>query len=201
LRPVSTESGKGSAHVPGQSPPDERSTPVVPAAPPAGSRVVAPTIPQQPVTAHRLEGPPGASSPTTAGMQVFGATASPDRAATRAGLVLPYAPGYAQFKPAYLLTERDLTIGREPSCGICIPEASVSRQHARVHFREGHWVLTDLGGRNGTIVDGEFVQEGVLEPLHEIRIGDAIFKFVPAGAESYKRWRIDRTLDGERPPN
>jgi DNA-binding NtrC family response regulator len=157
---------------------------------------VAPTIPQQPVTVHRTEGPPGASSPTTAGMQIFGANASPERAATRAGLVLLYAPGYAQFKPAYLLTERDLTIGREPSCGICIPEASVSRQHARVHFRDGHWVLTDLGGRNGTIVDGEFVEEVSLEPMHEIRIGDAIFKFINAGAESYARYRIDGTVLG-----
>jgi transcriptional regulator with PAS, ATPase and Fis domain len=132
-------------------------------------------------------------------MQMYGMAASPDRAGTRAGLVLLYAPGYEHFEPAYLLHERDLTIGRDPSAGICIPEASVSRQHARVHYRDGRWVLSDLGGRNGTIVDGEFVQEIELEPFHEIRIGDAIFKFVPAGAESYKRFRIDGKILGGTP--
>jgi transcriptional regulator with PAS, ATPase and Fis domain len=132
-------------------------------------------------------------------MSAFGTAASPDRQGTRAGLVLLYAPGYANFKPAYLLHERELIIGREPASGICIPEASVSRQHARVHYTEGHWTITDLGGRNGTIVDGEFVQEVALEHLHEIRVGDAIFKFVNAGAESYARFRIDGTIVGGRP--
>ena len=41
---------------------------------------------------------------------------------TRAGLVLLYAPSYDQFAPAYLLSERDLVIGRDPACGICVPE-------------------------------------------------------------------------------
>jgi DNA-binding NtrC family response regulator len=163
---------------------------------------VAPTIPQEPVAepapAAPRPGPPGRATATKE-LQVFGMTASPDRAGTRAGLVLLYAPGYENFKPAYLLHERDLIIGRDESCGIHIPEASVSRQHARVHYRDGHWVLTDLGGRNGTIVDGEFVQEVELEPLHEIRVGDAIFKFVHAGAESYARYRIDGTILGGAP--
>jgi transcriptional regulator with GAF, ATPase, and Fis domain len=139
-------------------------------------------------------------------MQIYGAAGSPDtKRGTRAGLVLLYAPTFSQFSPAYLLTDRDLIIGREPTSGICIPEAAVSRQHARIRYGEGRWTLTDLGGRNGTIVDGEFVQEVVLENLHEIRVGDAIFKFVEAGAESYARYRIDGTLlgtpsDREGPP-
>lgn len=129
-------------------------------------------------------------------MQVYGSTAAPD-GSTRAGLVLLYAPSYEQFAPAYLLHDRDLTIGREPAAGICVPEAAVSRQHARVHFREGRWVLSDLGGRNGTIVNGEFVDEVVLEHLDELRVGDAIFKFVESGAESYARYRIDGVILGE----
>ena len=63
-------------------------------------------------------------------------------------------------------------------------------------------MLTDLGSRNGTLVDGEFVSEIELEHHHEIRVGDAIFKFVEAGAESYARYRIDgaraRRRAGER---
>ena len=108
-------------------------------------------------------------------MQLYG-TAGPESRATRAGLVLLYAPSFEQFAPAYLLHERDLVIGRETSCGVCVPEAAVSRQHARVHHQGGRWILTDLGGRNGTLVDGAFVHEIALEPLHEIRVGDFLGK-------------------------
>ena len=30
----------------------------------------------------------------------------------------------------------------------------VSRQHARIRFRDGHWIIGDLGSRNGTFVEG-----------------------------------------------
>ena len=136
------------------------------------------------------------ASPTTASMQAVGTAAAPD-GLTRAGLVLLYAPSYEQFAPSYLLHDRDLIIGRDPASSLCIPEAAVSRQHARVHYRDGRWVLSDLGGRNGTIVNGEFVDEIVLEHLDELRVGDAIFKFVESGAESYARYRIDGAVAGE----
>ncbi len=125
-------------------------------------------------------------------MQEYGAQASPDHPrGTRAGLVLLYAPGFTSFSPAYLLSERDLVIGRDPSCGVCVPEGAVSRQHARIRYQAGSWVLSDLGSRNGTLVDGQFVSELTLEDLHELRVGDAIFKFVKGGAESYATHRID----------
>ncbi|NUO54907.1 MAG: sigma 54-interacting transcriptional regulator [Polyangiaceae bacterium] len=125
-------------------------------------------------------------------MQQYGAQASPDNPrGTRAGLVLLYAPDWQRFAPAYLLSERELTIGRDPACGICVPEGAVSRQHARIHFEGGSWIISDLGSRNGTLVDGQFVSDLVLEDLHEIRVGDAIFKFVAGGAESFARIRID----------
>jgi transcriptional regulator with GAF, ATPase, and Fis domain len=60
-----------------------------------------------------------------------------------------------------------------------------------ISYRDGRWVLTDLGGSNGTMVDGQFVKEAELEPNHEVRVGDALFKFVPSGAELYARYRID----------
>jgi transcriptional regulator with GAF, ATPase, and Fis domain len=137
---------------------------------------------------------------TTASMQAYGEQASPDGSlGTRAGLVLLYAPSFNLFDPAYLLDEADLIIGRAPESGICVPEAAVSRQHARVHYQGGRWILTDLGGRNGTLVDGEFVREIALEHLHEIRVGDAIFKFVEADAEGYARFRIDGSIPGASP--
>lgn len=131
-------------------------------------------------------------------MQQYGAQASPDNPrGTRAGLVLLYAPDWPRFAPAYMLSERELTIGRDPACGICVPEGAVSRQHAGIHFEGGSWVIRDLGSRNGTLVDGQFVTDLILEDLHEIRVGDAIFKFVAGGAESFARIRIDGAVVDE----
>jgi transcriptional regulator with GAF, ATPase, and Fis domain len=71
---------------------------------------------------------------------------------------------------------------------------AVSRVHAEV-VREGRsFVVRDLGSRNGVIVNGRKVQQVELEPLDEVRIGDAIFKFVDDGAAEYARFRIDGAL-------
>jgi transcriptional regulator with GAF, ATPase, and Fis domain len=116
----------------------------------------------------------------------------------RAGLVLLYAPNFEQLSPAYVFVSPELTIGRDPSNLICVPEQAVSRQHARFFLHENRWMLRDLGSRNGTMLDGTYVSEMELEPNHEIRVGDAIFKFVETGAEKYVAYRIDGKVAGER---
>ena len=103
----------------------------------------------------------------------------------RAGLVLLYAPNFQQLSPAYVFVSPELTIGRDPSNLICVPEQAVSREHARIYSKDTRWMLQDLGSRNGTMVDGAYVTEVELEPNHEIRVGDAMFKFVESGAEVY----------------
>jgi transcriptional regulator with GAF, ATPase, and Fis domain len=117
---------------------------------------------------------------------------------SKAGLVLLYAPNFDQFYPAYVFYAPELTIGRDASNPVCVPEQAVSRQHARISFDGRRWVLTDLGSRNGTMVGGTFLSEIELANLHEIRIGDAIFKFVDSGAERWVPYRIDGTVAGER---
>jgi transcriptional regulator with GAF, ATPase, and Fis domain len=87
-----------------------------------------------------------------------------------------------------------LTIGRDAQNGVCVPEQAVSRQHAQVEWNGARWTLTDLSSRNGTIVDGRYVTRIELEHLCEIRVGDAIFKFVESGAERYLPYRIDGSM-------
>ncbi|AUX25774.1 sigma-54 dependent transcriptional regulator [Sorangium cellulosum] len=108
-----------------------------------------------------------------------------------AGIVLLYADNYEQIRPAYALPERGAVLGRDPGADIHVPTRAASRQHARFERRGDAWVLTDLGGRNGTLRNGEFVTEAALAHLDEIRIGDAIFKFVESDAERYAHYRID----------
>ncbi len=123
----------------------------------------------------------------------------------RSGLVLLYAPNFEQLSPAYVFVSPELTIGRDASNLICVPEQAVSRQHARIYARvdpstsRESWILQDLGSRNGTMVDGSYVGSEVeLEPNHEIRVGDAIFKFVEAGVEKCVAYRIDGRVAGDR---
>jgi transcriptional regulator with PAS, ATPase and Fis domain len=120
--------------------------------------------------------------------------------AMRPGLVLLYAPNFDHFYPAYVFSVAELIIGRDLSTPICVPEQAVSRQHARIRSDASgkRWTLTDLGSRNGTMVDGQFVHEIELQHLHEIRIGDAIFKYVEAGAERFVPYRLDGQVAGER---
>ena len=123
---------------------------------------------------------------------------SPD-GATKPGLVLLYAPNFEQLQPAYVFNVPSLIIGRDAPSPVCVPEQAVSRQHARIAFDGRRWILSDLGSRNGTMVDGTFVNGDLeLEHLHEIRVGDAIFKFVESGAERYVPYRLDGMTAGGR---
>jgi transcriptional regulator with GAF, ATPase, and Fis domain len=117
---------------------------------------------------------------------------------TKSGLVLLYAPNFTQFQPAYAFDAPELIIGRDAQNAICVPEQAVSRQHARISYQPSRWVVTDLGSRNGTMIDGAFIGEVELEPMHELRVGDSIFKFVQDGAERYIRYRIDGVVSGAR---
>jgi len=121
------------------------------------------------------------------------------QALSKPGLALLYARNYEQFQPAYPFHKSTVLIGRDPSADVCVPEQAVSRQHARIAFDGTRWVLTDLGSRNGTMVDGACIASPVeLEPLHEIRVGDAIFKFVAGGAERHAAYHIDGRVLGHR---
>jgi pSer/pThr/pTyr-binding forkhead associated (FHA) protein len=61
-----------------------------------------------------------------------------------------------------------LMIGRSSSCQVVLGDDTVSRRHAELRFREGRWLLRDLGSSNGTFVNGRLVTEA------EVRAGDVI---------------------------
>jgi ABC transport system ATP-binding/permease protein len=64
-----------------------------------------------------------------------------------------------------------LTIGRDASNDVVLSHPNVSRFHAQAVMRDGTVELSDLGSRNGTRLDGEFVETASLEPGSEIGIG------------------------------
>ena len=77
---------------------------------------------------------------------------------------------------------QELTIGRDPSSGLCIAHASVSRAHAVVRGDKSP-TIRDLGSHNGTMVGGQRIQAAVPLAKNEIvRIGSA--SLIVQGGES-----------------
>jgi len=65
-----------------------------------------------------------------------------------------------------------MRIGRSSECELAIRDPKASRQHARLHARDGVLVLSDLGSTNGTRVNGQRVREVVLGHGDRILIGE-----------------------------
>ncbi|MFO0660981.1 MAG: sigma 54-interacting transcriptional regulator [Polyangiaceae bacterium] len=129
---------------------------------------------------------------TTAQMQVF----EPDEGSeSSAGLVPLYAGGGTQLPGVFLLKGGDTVIGRDATeVDLCLDRQAISRKHVQISGRRGRWKVTDLGSRNGTLVDGQLITEAQLETGCEIRVGDVIFKFVESDAETYVGYRFDGTM-------
>ena len=70
----------------------------------------------------------------------------------------PPEPGEIRFDPVAgpatdpmtIPAEAEVTIGRSLQCTCTLAGETVSRRHASVEGRGGHWLLTDLGSRHGT---------------------------------------------------
>jgi pSer/pThr/pTyr-binding forkhead associated (FHA) protein len=78
-------------------------------------------------------------------------------------------------KREFILVEgATASIGRSPDNDICIPERHVSRQHAVISYRDGVFVITDLGSANRTFVNDKMIADSF--PLAH---GDIIRLYVP----------------------
>jgi hypothetical protein len=71
----------------------------------------------------------------------------------------------------HLLATGDTTVGRSPVCDLIISDPSISRRHARFRVHGDHCLLTDLGGRNGTYLNGELIAEAALKTGDAVTLG------------------------------
>lgn len=76
----------------------------------------------------------------------------------------------------YQLCQGETTIGRSSSNDIQFSgETTVSRQHAKIHEKNGRFYLTDLASATGTRVNNRIIrQTTLLEPDDEIQFGDHV---------------------------
>jgi hypothetical protein len=70
------------------------------------------------------------------------------------------------------------TIGRSAENNIQIKnDSKVSRKHCRLSRRSNQFFIQDLQSSNGTVVDGELIDERKLVGGEEIKVGETIFRF------------------------
>jgi hypothetical protein len=69
----------------------------------------------------------------------------------------------------YVVGALGATIGRVPNIPVCIPDERLSREHARIEFRDGSYWLSDLGSTNGTALNGT-----LLTQPQQLQSGDSI---------------------------
>ncbi len=82
-----------------------------------------------------------------------------------------------------LEAHRPITIGRDPDSTVVLESTFVSRAHARLEYRDGKYLVEDLGSANGTKVNGAPVAISVVVPGDTIEIGEERLVFVDrAGA-------------------
>lgn len=96
-----------------------------------------------------------------------------------------------------------LTIGRSPDCDVSLHDILLSRHHCRLERTREGWVLSDLGSKNGTVIDGRPVTRHALRPGEVIRIGrvNVTFRAGKLGASEEKKEKLSRPKRPDTPFN
>lgn len=96
----------------------------------------------------------------------------------------------------FVLPPTTVTIGREDDCDIRLSSGRVSRKHCTLQPTSRGLLLTDLGSRNGTTVNGEaVVGSRVLRANDILKVGPWEFRI--AGTHSGVAVTADRTSEDD----
>ena len=70
-----------------------------------------------------------------------------------------------------------VVVGRRESCDITLPDANMSRRHARLEPQKSGWLVTDLDSTNGTFVNGDRISARKLENGDSVKFGATLCAF------------------------
>jgi pSer/pThr/pTyr-binding forkhead associated (FHA) protein len=97
------------------------------------------------------------------------------------------------------------SIGRYRGCDLCIPSTIVSRKHCELYLYQGRLMVRDLSSRNGTLLNGEKVDEAIVHAGDVLEIGPVVMGVqidgVPEHVEAVRpETRATETLPREPQP-
>jgi pSer/pThr/pTyr-binding forkhead associated (FHA) protein len=81
------------------------------------------------------------------------------------------------------LAERATRVGRHEENDIVLAGPTVSARHATIRREQVGTVIEDEGSLNGTFVNGELVQQQLLEAGDRIQIGPHLLVYVPPASQ------------------
>src|SRR3954454_18983489 len=97
--------------------------------------------------------------------------------------VLISEKGGAERRESFERTE--INVGRVQGNDLMLPKGNVSKRHARLLFRDGRFIVTDLKSTNGTYVNGrKIAQATIVREGDKIYIGDFVLRLESNGASA-----------------
>ena len=58
-------------------------------------------------------------------------------------------------------------IGRSPNCDLTLPLGEISKTHVKVEVFDNQILVTDMGSRNGTFIDGVQIRSSIISELSQ----------------------------------
>src|SRR5271166_4486958 len=73
--------------------------------------------------------------------------------------------------------KNEINVGRVQGNDLMLPKGNVSKHHARLLYRDGRFIVTDLKSTNGTYVNGrKIAQATIVREGDKIYIGDFVIR-------------------------
>ena len=107
--------------------------------------------------------------------------------------------GFLSKKLYEIPEDKPISIGRDRRRHIPIMSRRVSRDHARVEFRNGTYSITDLKSKQGTLVNNKKITNTVLRHNDLVKIADVVFRFVLEEAEMAEERQLGETPAPKKP--
>src|SRR5215510_1665211 len=91
--------------------------------------------------------------------------------------------GGAERKESF--DKNEINVGRVQGNDLMLPKGNVSKHHARLLYRDGRFIVTDLKSTNGTYVNGrKIAQATIVREGDKIYIGDFVLRLDSGQAAS-----------------
>src|SRR6187549_2108615 len=107
--------------------------------------------------------------------------------------------GGAERREVFERTE--INVGRVQGNDLMLPKGNVSKRHARLLYRDGRFIVTDLKSTNGTYVNGrKIAQATIVREGDKIYIGDFVLRIESSAAAGAPAPTGGPVVSDETPP-